>query len=379
MNLQYVLRKLAEVMSWDDDTAQAEFARIELMSRMKYDGYQDFLAGARFSERLLDWVQQFGALEDRKTAYRFVRDQLIFISTAEMHHLIGLSWPEFFRPEILRFVADSYGIADYQVRVHQEASNALGTLQRKCLFIELSDGARIDVFRRANAGISNEQIVTTSRFNEDKWNELLKDLQDELGDAEARFEFVFLLDDFTASGTSLLRFVDGKWKGKLRRFWDESRQFAGSHLSEDVRIHVHHYLATQRAREAVLQRHAERAAEGNWFDAEFTFGMVLPQSIRMEETENADVLDLISRHFDASIAPEKHVCESGCESMMFGYGDSRLPVILDHNTPNNTIPLLWATSSGNQDVHQMRPLFPRRQRHDVLDDSPDKQGQVLNG
>jgi len=84
------------------------------------------------------------------------------------------------------------------------------------LFIELSDGGRIDIFRRANAAvINNEQIVTAPRINKAKWDELRDDLRKATNDKDARFSFVYLMDDFTASGTTLLRKEDGKWKGKL--------------------------------------------------------------------------------------------------------------------------------------------------------------------
>ena len=72
---------------------------------------------------------------------------------------------------------------------------------RRCLFVGLSDGSRIDVLRRANAGhLSQEQVVPMMNVDDDKWKSLAKDLKEELGD-DARFSDVYLIDDFTASGT----------------------------------------------------------------------------------------------------------------------------------------------------------------------------------
>jgi len=45
-----------------------------------------------------------------------------------------------------------------------------------------------------------------------KWEGLGEDLMSEQG-ANARFEDVYLVDDFTASGTTFIRQVDGKVKG----------------------------------------------------------------------------------------------------------------------------------------------------------------------
>ncbi len=50
MNQEFILVRLSDLMAWDDDTARKEFAWLSLMSRMKYDDYQDFLAGMRFIE-----------------------------------------------------------------------------------------------------------------------------------------------------------------------------------------------------------------------------------------------------------------------------------------------------------------------------------------
>jgi hypothetical protein len=59
VNQEFVLGKLGDLMGWDEERAHIEFAWLRLMSRLKYDGYQDFLAGMRFIESLTDWLQQF--------------------------------------------------------------------------------------------------------------------------------------------------------------------------------------------------------------------------------------------------------------------------------------------------------------------------------
>ncbi len=56
MNQDFILGRLSEIMEWDTDRSRQEFDWLRLMSRMKYDGYQDFLAGMRFIESLADWL-----------------------------------------------------------------------------------------------------------------------------------------------------------------------------------------------------------------------------------------------------------------------------------------------------------------------------------
>ena len=92
-------------MGWSDSEATKEFHWLRLISRMKYDGYQDYLAGARFIESLVDWIQQFRTPEERATAYAFVRTQLVYIGPSEMRRLVELLYPGEVQPTLLRSVA----------------------------------------------------------------------------------------------------------------------------------------------------------------------------------------------------------------------------------------------------------------------------------
>lgn len=368
MNQEFVLGKLSELMGWDDDVSRREFAWLRLMSRMKYDGYQEFLAGMRFIESLTDWLQQFDKPEQRQTAYTFVRQNLVFISLAEMRHLVELFYPETVQPRLIREVAGQCGIPVYRVWADPKATDTYKTLLRKTLFIELSDGGRIDIFRRANAGvIGNEQIVTAPRINEEKWQDLLKDLRKEAKDDAARFSFVYLVDDFTASGTTLLRQEHGKWKGKLYRFWEDVSKggMAKQVFEDDWKLCVHHYISTAQSEATIRQRDGEvRTALGpdGWFrEIELSSGMPLPGQFSVTSATHPDFGELIQAYYDASIEDE-HMKKGG-EDARYGFGKCGLPLVLEHNTPNNSPALLWAETNGEGATHAMRPLFRRRQRH----------------
>jgi hypothetical protein len=112
------------------------------------------------------------------TAYEFIREELVFIGPAEMRHLVELFYSETVQPRLLKRVAELCDIPHYRVWSKPAAVETYEALLKKRLFIELSDGARIDIFRRANAGVSsNEQVVTAPRINKTKWNDLLKNLR----------------------------------------------------------------------------------------------------------------------------------------------------------------------------------------------------------
>ena len=370
MNQEVILGKLADLMGWDEERARSEFAWLRLMSRMKYDGYQDFLAGMRFIESLAAWLQQFQRGE-REAAYRFVRKKLVFVSAAEMQHIVELFYPDTVQRRLLRKVAESQGIPQYRVWSDRKAANLYETLLRKTLFIELSDGARIDIFRRANTGIiNNEQVVTAPRINKYKWAELLDDLRKSTGNPKEQFAFVYLVDDFIGSGTTLLRNEDGVWKGKLVRFWEdaESDDVLTTHFEPGWVVCVHHYISTHRASEIVLERDVSiRAArsQGEWFErVEFSSGMQLQANFLIKPEEIPEFAPLIQKYYDdADESIVNRHMKMGGEDARFGFGNCALPLILDHNTPNNSIALLWAETAGANGNHAMRPLFRRRQRH----------------
>ncbi len=354
-------------MGWDATRFNSEFRWLLLMSRMKYDGYQDFLAGMRFIESLADWLQQFER-QEREFAYAFIRNNLVFVGPAEIRHLVELFYPETIQPRLIQRVAECCKIPTYRVWAEADATALYETLLRKTAFLELSDGGKIDIFRRANAGIiGNEQIVTAPRINKAKWQDLLKDLRKATGKADDRFAFAYLVDDFSGSATTLLREEDGVWKGKLLRFWDDMEEVGGvkEYFEPDWRLCVHHYLSTHQADGTAQERDdAIRKARGKekWFDSvEFTSGMRLPADFPIKMNEHPGFAALIQKYYDDSIEDE-HMKKGGLDARL-GFGKCALPLILEHNTPNNSIALLWAETSGENHKHAMRALFRRRKRH----------------
>lgn len=365
MNQEFVLGTISTLMGWDEKRARSEFAWLRLMSRMKYDDYQEFLAGMRFIESLADWLQQFPAAR-REHAYCFVRSQLVFLSVGEMRHLVGLFYPDTVEPRLMTRVAQLAGIRPYHVWANPEAAQLYRRLLRRTVFVELSDGARIDVFRRANEGrISNEQVITAPRINKAKWDDMLGELKRDLDDDAARFEFLFLVDDFTASGRTLLRKEDGDWKGKLQRCWEDMASVLPTHFARTPTVVVHHYIASSQASRAIEEMNSlksKESAQGDWFDpVEFTWGTMLPPDFRLTPGDEPHFSELVEEYYDDSI--ETRHMKVGGEDARWGFSQCGLPLVLEHNTPNNSIALLWAETTGGTNRHPMRPLFRRRHRH----------------
>jgi hypothetical protein len=371
MNQELGLRVLGQVMGWENYRAMEEFARLSILARYKYDSYRDFVAGARFIEKLAEWLQQFDP-SDREAAYRFVQNNLIYLTPSEINHLVELCFPERLQPAIREATAADLAIRPYLVWANTDSAKAYSRLLRSSLFIGLSDGARIDTFRRANAGVvSNEQVLLALEISDDKWEQVLDDLRADLDDATAKFRMVFLVDDFVGTGSTLIRFDDKKmkWKGRLEKFWANIQPKLDAYFAPDWRIHVHHYIATQRAQrhinELVTRRSVDVSA-GPWFPAmNFSFGTVLPDSLSIGEGTDAEFFAIMSHHYNSSIQ-NRHTSVGGSVNIASGYGACGLPLVLEHNTPNNSVALLWAEcdeTTGSPAAPAMRPLFRRRQRH----------------
>jgi hypothetical protein len=380
------LNLVADVMNWDNEVATREYAWLRLISSMKYDGYSDFRAGVRFLESLVSWLRHFNEA-DRAAAYAFVKERLVYISTLEMQRVIETFIPETVTPYLRGSVAAELGIKPYDVWRTAEGASAFRRRLRRCLFVGLSDGSRIDVLRRANAGrLSQEQVVPMMNIDDEKWKSLADDLTKEHGN-DARFDDVYLIDDFTASGTTFIRFPEGKPKGKLYKFvkivQDARMRLVDSGkifpLADGYTLHIHHYVSTRQAHDALEERVAEanEKLENKSFGRAFiTKGMLLPSDIRvatidketrsptLTRSSDGPIVDLCNRYYDDELFKrlEMHCKEAGQTDMKYGYADCALPLILEHNTPNNAIPLLWADTPGKHG-ESMHPLFFRRDRH----------------
>lgn len=377
MNQLLGLKVLSQIMQWDDERARNEFEWLRLMARWKYDGYQDFLAGVRFIESLAAWLQQFTPPE-RETAYNLVRKDLLYICTAKMHRLVELFYPREIEYRLVTIVAEKLGMAKYRVWADPNATAMFYSLRRKTLFMALSDGAHIDDLRHVNVGIlSNEQFVIAPQVDADKWEDLLKSLRDDLQDPDAQFAIVVLVDDFMGTGTSFLRYDIGKaqWKGKLVRFRESVRLIQGMGVEpfeKNTPLCVHHYItsydASVKVRERVEQVKNQKLLSDLFSEIHLTYGIVLPKDFPIhQDPVNENLVALTQRYYDPVIRTH-HTDIGGVTHLGLGYGGCGLPLVLDHNTPNNSIALLWAETDGGEREGEiaapaMRPLFRRRQRH----------------
>lgn len=361
-------RLVADLMSWTVERATNEFAWLDLMVNYKFDNYQQYGPGRRFYVHLLRWLSQYPKA-DRECMWNLLRGQLIYISQDEMHHLVSLTGPVIER-EMRAAVARQLKLPVYRVDDDPEACRRLAEMQCRTLFVGVSDGARIDVFRRYNEGtVNNEQVVAMIEISELKQQGLKEKLQKRLdaikSTAPATFEWVCLIDDFTASGTTSIRDEgNGKWGGKVQRFIEEVNSTINKAplISDDAHIQVHHYLASKAASIKVADLLSRFQAQSSGLSFIPSFSYVLPENVVIAPVSHPELAALLERTYDPGI----ETSHTGKE-IALGYKKCGLSLVLDHNTPNNSVATLWARSdskAANHVLHKhMSPLFPRRQRH----------------
>lgn len=377
MNSNLANQLLASIMKWDAPTLASERAALEFMGSMKYDAYDRYMPGMRFMSSLVQWLNDIKE-EDRYEAYKFIKEKLVFISSMQMNYLVDLLYDSKIRPILLDMSTAETGMPSYKcsskvVRTRFEIE------KRSALVIGLSDGAHTDILRRS-AGFNNEQVLTNYYPDGKK----LKDMLDELrkdqrlkGIENPFFRRIFLIDDFTASGKSFIRFdeSDREYHGKLKRIIDElcikghvEKEQKIEHLSyllnpeQKIQIDILFCIATEKARTNIKSSLDDYLKSVNWQNkVEFNIHIVqiLEDKLSIDIKTDKDLVKLLKKdeHFVEECVISKSYKVGKNDNPWLGFDECALPVVLAHNTPNNSLPIIW------QDAERFHGLFPRISRH----------------
>jgi hypothetical protein len=350
---------LNQLMGWDRAAFQERVRRLEALATYKFDEYGNFRPGVKFFESLAAWLDQFEHAADRATALNFVLDRLIFVSDAEMTHLIELVYPDHVEQVLRRRVAARLGCSPFAVS-RIVGDTAFTTIRRRSLILGASDGARLDRLRRSAPFLSHEQFLQSTEPPSDLVSPMATKLSEALAgweiESPASFEQVFLVDDFAGSGETLLRpdKATGEYKGKLIKLASAITKLQEEKLvSDDVEVTIILYVATVAARDHLT----EMLAASSLPEWEVRIVQELPDWVCVD-TQDRAFAELCQRYYDDKVFTDEHK-----GSAALGYAGGALPVVLSHNTPNNSVCLLWADSTGEKDSLNRRALFPRYERH----------------
>jgi hypothetical protein len=280
---------------------------------------------------------------------------------------VETAYPDHVRPALLRRVAVELQLSPHHVgRV--SASTEFRVRQRQCLILGLSDGARIDAFRRANnRELDQEQIWQTYELSPPRVDKMLDKLAKHVGKMEGKeredckFRTIVLLDDFSASGTSYyMPKSGGSVDGKIATF-HAALTDTGNPVSRLVdpgqfEVFVLLYMATDQAL-SHLRDYSAKVWGATGINCDVRVVQTIPGDVRLAEDGTDPFHTLIEQYYDHGVWDE-HLAKGGTKDAKYGYAAGGLPLVLHHNTPNNSLCLLWS-----YDDRQIRGLFPRVRRH----------------
>lgn len=395
---------LATVMGWEEQDIVLRYVPLlSLLAEYKYDHYRRFGPGKRFIESLALWLSQF-IPADRSAALDFVLNRLVFVSDQEISHLVQHAYPDVIVQERMRMVAEEKSIPSYRVG---EISRDLRfkQLQHKSLYLGLSDGARTDELRRAGSGeISNEQIWQAYELGDAKAEDMLDALRKALstdspssarqvtnediwvacsaGDREKtdrllealraesisppltphteKFTLVWLLDDFSGSGNTYIRFDSkaGRFKGKLKKIYDRLNR--GDLIdTKHYEVFLLLYIATRQAIDHIEYWSERFTSEFGYKPLQVRVLFPIESDVGLTKELPAELEAILKnpQYYDPD-AFDQHIAVGGTTDAQMGFAGCALPLVLSHNTPNNSVYLLWGPES-----RKFSGLFPRVSRH----------------
>lgn len=387
MNSNLASQLLSNVMGWDYAGLNSERPELEFMGSMKYDAYDRFMPGTRFMSSLVQWLSQFDE-EDRATVLEFVKKKLVFISSTQMNYLVGLLYDLKIRPILLKKSTENTGKPSYRL-CNKEVQKQFEIEKRSSLVVGLSDGAHTDILRRI-AGFSNEQVLTNYYPDEKKLKDMLDDLKNDKkleGIEKPYFRSIFLIDDFTASGKSFVRYDDKekRFKGKLSKIIDQlcakniertKEELAEGkkeelHLSylldpEQQMIHIDilFCMATHKAEENIRKSLDDFLEKRGYNNVKYHIHVVQPldESLSKAITEDPVLMKVLEKpqYLHQELMNDKAYNVGSTVRPYLGFDECALPVVLSHNTPNNSLPILWQDADDDK---QFKGLFPRISRH----------------
>lgn len=387
MNSNLASQLLSSVMGWDYLGFNSERLVLEFMGSMKYDAYDRFMPGTRFMSSLVQWLSQFDE-EDRAIVLEFVKKKLVFISSTQMNYLVDLLYDSKIRPILLKKATENAGKPFYML-CNKNVQHQFEIEKRSSLVIGLSDGAHTDILRRS-AGFSNEQVLTNYYPDDKKLKDMLVDLRKDKkleGVQNPYFRNIFLIDDFTASGKSFVRYdeEEKKFKGKLSKIIDqlcakniepsEEELAQGKkeelHLSylldpslPEIHIDILFCMATHKA-ELNISKNLDEFLDKKGYDkVKYHIHVVQPldDNLSTEITDDPDLMKVLAKpqYFHQDLKDDKAYNVGSTANPFLGFDECALPVVLSHNTPNNSLPILWLDTDNDK---EFKGLFPRISRH----------------
>lgn len=322
---------------------EREALRLCFLADRKYNHYDLYAPGETFQNRLFNWLLNFG-MEDRPIAMEIV-GSLIFVGHQELRTLAMMTYQEIQR----LILSEMQGKPPRSVSAFFDSRNARLSIElSKCLFLAIADDVLFDYFRR----YAQSETRSLDRDNFVEYYKLDRECRNDL----VEHDRVFLLDQLSGSGFSILGKQNGDWVGKLPTFsWLWEDEFKNCKLYYTP--YVISWVAERNLRRDIplwLKRVARKGAIRIHPTSRVGVSQCLASETGKSIDENKPVAKLCRKYHEAFVE-DHHVRKGGASH--YGFGGAGLTLVLNTNCPNNTLPAVWH-SSGN-----WYPLFPRVEHH----------------
>jgi hypothetical protein len=331
----------------------------------RFDRYEMYLPGDTFERRLLRWLSNFSP-EDRPLAIKLVK-HIRYISRNELRALAE------FALELASTLTWNSVIRSYPFRSEDSLDEVFNKEIKRNVFVAVSDDIVFDYFRRKGRRrfpqLEKENFV--EYYKMDRMD--IQEIEAKVGSIK-RF---FLLDQFSGSGTSALRFEDNEEsKGKLRGFFNRWRP-----VLSNADVYYVPLIASSFV-ESVLQELLNRISGDPTGIAEVKILPLLvvpPSEWLLHSLDGKNSIDesavkLLEKYYDR-FQEDIHTQKGG--GCLFGLGAGGLSLVIGTNCPNNSLYIVW------HPYKNWYPLFPRVAHHrptmqtfDCTD--PEEQKEMFN-
>ena len=177
---------------------------------------------------------------------------------------------------------------------------------------------------------------------------------------EERFSLIWLVDDFSGSGNTYIRFdgTERRFKGKICKIYD--RVLAGDLMDPDYyEVYLLLYVATRQAIDHIEYWSERFTTEQGFKPLRLHVLCPIEKDAALASRSEPALISVLGKeaYYDKK-ASDRHIAIGGTQSAQFGFAGCSLPLVLSHNTPNNSVYVLW----GPED-YRFFGLFPRVSRH----------------
>jgi hypothetical protein len=148
-------------------------------------------------------------------------------------------------------------------------------------------------------------------------------------------------------------------RGKITKIYDRlhKSQFVDrSHFE----VYLLLYIATRQAINHIEFWANQFTSQNNFKPLQLRVLHIIEPEYSLKNTTNLDLKKILDnpKYVDPKAA-DSHFTKGGTSDPKYGFAGCALPIVLSHNTPNNSVYILW----GRNENYTFHGLFPRISRH----------------